>query len=164
MSKTRDQDPMTKPTPILPDARVWMQQVAEKMIREGITMKAAVGLLEIKLTPQECDLVFVRKEFQDILQSETDKHREELANRPGRGKSTAVGLMLIAIEKLAAQEQWEKVVNALEKLSKLEGWQGADSNINVFAGLNARDIAEAKARLKEQIDATESRPAKTFSA
>jgi hypothetical protein len=55
--------------------------------------------------------------------------------------------MEVLIDCLMREGEYDKAAAAIEKLGKLEGWVGGDSNVNVFAGLSARDIAEARERL-----------------
>lgn len=125
------------------------------MVTNQVSFKQAVGELKIPWTTQECEQISARKEFKQILRAEKYKYHSEVANQPGRNKNAALGLLLVSIENLAMKGEDEKVVAAIEKLAKLEGWIGGDSNVNIFAGLTARDIAEAKKRLQTQIDPPE---------
>lgn len=130
------------------------------MVRNSVSFSQAANDLKLPLSPTECEKVVKRKEFQQILRQEKNAFRQEVANEPGRTKSTAVGMMVLAIENLITEGEWDKAVAAIEKLAKLEGWIGADSNVNIFAGLTARDIAEAKQKLTEQV--SEQKPPATL--
>ena len=70
-----------------------------------------------------------------------------IANDPTRTKSVVLGQLVVLADKLTREGEYDKAAGVLEKLAKLEGWQGADSNVNIFAGLTAKDIAEARARI-----------------
>jgi len=55
--------------------------------------------------------------------------------------------MIILAEKLMHEGEHEKAGNLLEKICKIEGWTGVDTNVNIFAGLTMKDIQDAKARI-----------------
>lgn len=152
----------TKPvsqTTKLPDTKVWMTQVAELMARDGMGFREATIELHLPLTPGECDAVKNRGEFQELLLREQHKFRENLANMPERSKASAIGLALLSLEKLFQAGEWREVIAGTEKLGKMEGWIGAETNINVFSGLSHRDLEEAKERIKAKIESTRQDPA-----
>lgn len=121
------------------------------MVRNSVSFSQAANDLKLPLSPTECEKVVKRKEFQQILRQEKNAFRQEVANEPGRTKSTAVGMMVLAIENLITEGEWDKAVAAIEKLAKLEGWLGAESNVNIFAGMTARDIATEKERILKEL-------------
>jgi len=105
----------------------------------------------LEWTEKECEKITRRPEFKRILREEKYKHASEVANTPGRNKSSAIGMMQVAIENLLSEGEWDKAVAAIEKLAKLEGWMGSDSNINIFAGLTAKEIEEQKAKIQAEV-------------
>jgi hypothetical protein len=117
------------------------------MARTSCSLKQASGDVGHPLDPDEAERTFRRRDFQDILRSEKNKFFAGIANDPTRSKSVAIGKMEMLIDRLIVAGEYEKAANAIDKLGKLEGWVGADSNVNIFSGLTARDIAEARARL-----------------
>lgn len=117
------------------------------MVRTKMNFHQAVTDLGIKMEPDEAHRTANRREFQDILRVERNKHYQSVANDASRSKSTAIGKMELLIDQLTADGEYEKAGALIEKLAKLEGWIGGDSNVNVFGGLTARDIAEAKERI-----------------
>ena len=123
-------------------------------MRNQLSLKQVAPELGLKLTPEECWHVEQRKEFQVVLRAMRADFFNELANSPNRGKETTVGLMLLAIEQLAAASEWKEVIVACEKLAKLEGWIGADSNVNVYQGYSAKDFAAEKQRLLKILQET----------
>ena len=128
-------------------AQSWYRQAAEIVVRQNVGLRSAVTELHLDLTPADCDAVYKSKNFQEILWQERNKHQTEVADAPGRSKSAAVGLALIAIQRLADAGEWDKVLTGIEKLAKIEGWMGAETQINLFGGLTAKDIAAQKERL-----------------
>lgn len=122
------------------------------MARSQCSLKQAVQELKVDLTAEECEYVFRRKEFQDIYLIEVNKYRADLTNSPGNNKAALIGLGYIALEALARQGEFDKVIAGIEKIGKLQGWVGPDSNVNIFGGLSAKDIAEAKERIRQQLD------------
>jgi hypothetical protein len=125
----------------------WFVQAAEVMVRESYNLKQAASQIGHPLDPDEAEKVERRRDFQDILRIEKNKFYAAVANDPSRSKSSAIGKMEVLIDCLMREGEYDKAAAAIEKLGKLEGWVGGDSNVNVFAGLTARDIAEARERL-----------------
>jgi hypothetical protein len=128
----------------------WYVQVAEEMSRNSINFKEACVNLGIKLDHDEATRIEKRKDFQEILRVEQNKYFAMVANDPTRTKSTVLGKLIIQAELLHKQGDYDKAAVVLEKVAKIEGWTGADQNVNVFAGLSARDIQEAKERLGQE--------------
>ena len=125
----------------------WFVQAAEVMVRTQCSLKQAALEVGHPLDPDEADKVSRRRDFQEILRVEKNKYFQSIANDPTRTKSVLIGQMWVAADRLMFEGEYEKAVSALDKLAKVEGWSGGDSNINVFAGLTPRDISEAKERL-----------------
>jgi hypothetical protein len=117
------------------------------MVRTQCSLKQAALEVGHPLDPDEADKVSRRRDFQEILRVEKNKYFQSIANDPTRTKSVLIGQMWVAADRLMFEGEYEKAVSALDKLAKVEGWSGGDSNINVFAGLTPRDISEAKERL-----------------
>lgn len=122
------------------------------MVTGNMPFKQAAGELKIDWTAAECDKITRRTEFKRILREERNRIHTDVANTPGRNKSSAIGMMVLALENLMAEGEYDKVIAGIEKLAKLEGWMGGDSNIQIFAGLTAKDLAEAKGRLQKELD------------
>lgn len=127
----------------------WFVQVAELMVQSGVSFLQAAVELGIKVDPDEAEATSRRKEFAEILRTEKNKYHQMIANDPTRTKSVVLGQLVLLADKLTRDGEYDKAAGVLEKLAKLEGWQGADSNVNIFAGLTAKDIAEARARITE---------------
>jgi len=133
----------------------WFHQAAELMVRNNISLKQASIDLGIPLQPDEVVRTERRKEWQEILREEGNKYHAALANDPTRTKSVAIGRIWSLANKLELEGKHEQAVAAIEKGAKLEGWVGNEGNINIFSGLTARDIAEAKERIKSSGDNSE---------
>lgn len=135
----------------LPEPRIWMGEVARVMVCEGITFREAVADLRLPLTPSECDAVRRRAEFEDTLRDAKLKHQSSIGDNPNLNKSAAIGIMQLAIEKLLEEGEYMDAIVGVEKLAKVAGWIGAESTVNVFAGMTARDIEEARIRVKREL-------------
>ena len=125
----------------------WFVQAAEVMVRSQATLKQAAFEIGHPLDPDEADKVTRRKDFQEILRIEKNKFYAGVANDPTRTKSVVLGQMWFLADKLIAEGEFEKAAGVLDKLGKMEGWSGNEGNINIFSGLTARDISEARERL-----------------
>lgn len=119
-------------------------------MRNNTSLKESALDLSISLDHDEISRIERRKEFQEILKAEKNKYYAMTANDPSRTKSTVLGMMWINAERLMAEGEHEKASVTLEKLAKVAGWVTADSNINVFADLTARDIEEARAKILKE--------------
>ena len=128
----------------------WFVQAAEVMVRTQCSLKQAALEVGHPLDPDEADKVSRRRDFQEILRVEKNKFYASVANDPSRTKSVVLGQMWVLADRLIAEGEFEKAAGVLDKLSKMEGWSGNEGNINIFSGLTARDIAEARDRLKEK--------------
>jgi len=129
----------------------WFVQVAEEMVRNNSSLKVAALDLGIELDPAEAERLGRRKDFQEILRVERNKFHAAVANDPSRTKSVALGMMWMAAERLARDGEHEKAAATLERIAKVEGWAGNEGNVNIFSGLSARDIAEARARINAKV-------------
>jgi hypothetical protein len=125
----------------------WFVQAAEVMVRTQCSLKQAALEIGHPLDPDEADKVSRRRDFQEILRVEKNKFYQGIANDPTRTKSVIVGQMWFLADRLISEGEFEKAAGVLDKLAKLEGWAGNEGNINIFSGLSARDIQEAKDRL-----------------
>jgi len=125
----------------------WFVQVAEAMVRSQITLKEAALEFGHQLDPDEALKISRRREFQDILRAERNKWYAAIGSDVSRSKATAIGKLEIIVDRLMHEGKYAEAAIAIEKMGKLEGWVGGESSVNVFAGLTARDIAEARSRL-----------------
>lgn len=130
----------------------WYREAAEVMARNACGLKQAAEEIGKELTIPECEFLMRRKEFQEVVAEEEQRYRNSVAVRPGRSKATAIGLLLLSIEKLYKQGEYDKVSSAVEKLAKLEGWTNGDQNVNIFQGITAKDIEEQKTKIQEEIE------------
>jgi hypothetical protein len=125
----------------------WFVQAAEVMVRSNSTLKSAAVEVGHPIDPDEADKVSRRRDFQEILRVEKNKFYAGVANDPTRTKSVVLGQMWFLADKLISEGEYERAAGVLDKLSKMEGWSGNEGNINIFSGLTARDIAEARQRI-----------------
>lgn len=119
------------------------------MVRTGSSLKAAASEIGHTLDLDEADKITRRRDFKEILDSERNKFYQAVANDPTRTKSAIIGRMMVLADKLVADGEFEKAAGVLDKLGKMEGWNGGEGNINIFGGLTARDIAEARERISQ---------------
>jgi hypothetical protein len=130
----------------------YFQRLAAFMVEHDRDIWQSATELELGLTSNECLNLSKNKIFQQILRSERTKLYNDLARDPQRSKDTLVGKALFAIEKLLEQQAYDKALNGILNLAKIEGYVGADTNVNVFSGLSTKDMESLKNRLKQQQD------------
>lgn len=125
-------------------------RLAAIMVREDKNCWQAATDLELGLTNEECTLLMKNQRFQQILRTERLKLYNELASDPNRSKHTLIGQAMFCVEKLMEQDSYDKALAGLLNIAKIEGFVGSDTNVNVFAGLSSRELAELKQKLKSQ--------------
>jgi hypothetical protein len=145
---------VAKSAPTPRQCPAWFVQVAEEMARNNSALKVAALDIGVTLDPAEAERIGRRKDFQEILRIERNKYHAAVGNDPTRTKSTVIGMMWIAAERLAREGEHEKSAQVLERVAKIEGWAGADTNVNVFGDLTAKDLNEAQKKLEERIAGT----------
>lgn len=126
------------------------KQIASLMAREDISVFAAVSKLQLSFTTEECEALNKSEEFQKTVRSERNKWYRDLANDPSRDKRTAIGMMVAAVQQLMLSGEFDKALDGLTKLAKLEGWLAPDGQISVFANLTSKDLEEIKQRLQNE--------------
>jgi hypothetical protein len=110
---------------------------------------------DLGLTSTECQNIVRTKEFQSAIRAERNRYYKELSTDPTRSRTTAIGQLLFAIQKLLEGEQYDKAVTALAQLFKAEGWTSDQAQLNIFNDLNAKDIEGLKKKLKEKLSKKE---------
>lgn len=127
----------------------YFDRLATHMVREDRDMFQAATDLELGLNGEDCKRLAKNKAFQRALRSARMQLFNELADDPKRGKNTLIGQAIFSIERLLDVGQYDKALAGILTLAKIEGFVGADSNVNVFAGLSTKDLQELKTKLKQ---------------
>lgn len=127
----------------------WFPKAAEMLVRGRKTMNMVVLELKLDLTAKEAEDIFKSKSFQEVLRLERHRFWNELASDPGFGKNSVIGQMLECVYMLTQEGNYEKALDGLNKLASIAGWKGAETNINVFENVSAKDIADIKAQLEQ---------------
>ena len=127
----------------------WHQQVVELMVRYGLSLRLAAQEIGHPIEAEEAEKLFRRKGFQRLLALERQKFYKEIADDPDRNKRTAIGLLLLALQKLADSGEWDKVTDGVLKLAKLEGWLQPETQVSVFQDISQKDLDAIKVKLQE---------------
>ena len=128
------------------DELAWYRPAAELMAKEGISLKEAAAKLRVELSSSDAEKVQRTKTFQSILRTERLRFYNEIAAHPEYRKQAVVGMMLYNIERLTEGGEAKEALDGLNKLSKVEGWQGQDT-VNVFTNLSAKDFQQLRHNL-----------------
>ena|SRR5271165_5193115 len=142
-----------------PKSNSWYNKAIELMVREGLSLKQAAAELEIPITPDECKAVERLKSFQKDLWAARHRFSTEIAKADGYNKSALVGLSLVLIYKLIQEGSYEKAMDAVQRLSRLEGWDKSPEVSISLGGLTTKDIEEAKKKLELRLGFTKELPA-----
>lgn len=128
----------------------WYQKAAELMVLQGLNLWAATQQLDLGVRKAECEVIERSKEFLEVLRGERNKYYKSLALDPTRSRTTAVGQLLHAIDSLLGLGQFDKAVEAIFKLARLEGWTNEQAAQNVFLDLSGKDFTRLKEQYKAQ--------------
>lgn len=116
------------------------------MAREGKNLyRVLIELdLEAGMTQKEAEEIYLSKEFQAELRLARNRYFNEMAKDANFGRDTAVGAMLVCIDRLMQEGKHDKALDGLQKLAKLKGWLESDVTVNVLGKLSDKDIEDAK--------------------
>lgn len=137
--------------PVKEPELAWYHKAAELMVRNNMSLRQAVMELELALTGVDCDKIAKRRGFQDALRVEQHKFNIEIASDPLRTKDSLVGLAMFLVQKLINDAEYDKAVEALLKVARIQGWDKGDS-INIFANLTSEQINAERKKLEAQLN------------
>ncbi len=121
-----------------------------------MTLAEAATRLKVPINSLESTNTFRSKTFQRLLRAERLRYYQEMGRDPDWGKKTAVGLLLHCAEELRIAGEYDKAAEVILKAAKIEGWLGNEvAQISVFGNLSQRELDDARARLKKQLEAPE---------
>jgi len=126
------------------------------MAREGLTLAEALTRLQAPLTKEQAAKIYKTKSFQGLLRSERLRFYAEVGRDPEWSRKTAIGQLLVCIQNLMAEGQYDKAAEVILKATKVEGWLGNETAVTVFNGLTAKDFESIRAKLKGEAQGSES--------
>lgn len=129
-----------------------MADAIEAMVRQGISLRQASTQLQITLTTTDCETLQRRRSFQKLLQAARLRYHNEIGSDPGLTKTALIGKLLLLSDKLMDEGEWDKAGEVLFKVAKIRGDVGADSSVNVFGNLSAKDYADIRKNLEGKDD------------
>ena len=118
-----------------------------------MSFKGAITQLGIPLSNDEAAELEASKNFRESLDREQMVYYQELAQSPEFNKFMIVGEMLHCIKQMVREAEYDKAVEALFKLAKVQDWVGAETNINILTGISQKDIEEARKRRNQTPEA-----------
>lgn len=118
------------------------------MVRSGSKLFAWACEHNMGLKPVECENIIRTKEFMAALRAARNVFYKELATDPTRSRTTAIGQLLFAIQKLLEADQYDKAVTAIGQLFKAEGWTQDQASISIFNEISGKDIDAIRKRLQ----------------
>lgn len=126
------------------DAKAWYKAAAARMVRENLSLRDAARESGVEISLEEAATLSKRQAWQRVMYEARREYYTELGGDPGRTKQTVVGQMVLAAQKLMDEGEWDKAAQVNEKVAKIMGWVGEESEVNVFAGLSQKDLDEVK--------------------
>jgi hypothetical protein len=134
------------PAPELP----WLTEAIQLMVRNGLSLRQAANDLNIAVTTVDLENIQRRRSFQALLRSERSRYYQELGSDPSLTKECVIGKLLLLADKLYEQGDYDKSGEILFKIEKIRGHVGSDQAVNIFHGLSAKELEEARRRLVER--------------
>lgn len=129
------------------------QPLAELIAREGITLREAATRLKFAITSEEAGNLFRTKGFQRLLRAERNRYFAEVGQDIEWRRKTAIGMMLHCVQQLIEHGEFDKAAEVILKAARVEGWLGAETSVNVFAGLTQKELDSLQSKIKEKATA-----------
>lgn len=133
------------PAPELP----WLTEAIQMMVRNGLTLRQASNDLNVAVTSADLENIQRRRSFQELLRKERLRYYQELGASSEVTKAALIGRYLILADKLEQEGEHKACAEVLFMVNKLRGEVGAESNVNVFADLTAKDYERIRRNLEE---------------
>lgn len=121
------------------------------MVREGKSFRQAATECNVPMTTEDAENFFRRAAFQRVLRQSRHRFHMEIGRDPERTKSATIGQLQVCADNLMKEGDFAKAAEVLLKISKIEGWVGPDSSVNVFSGLSQAQIDQARETLRKKI-------------
>lgn len=128
----------------------WLQDAVELMIRSGLSLAKAASELKANITSLEAENILRRRSFQKLLAAARYRYYNEIGSDPSLTKTALIGKLSLLSDRLLEEGEYDKAAEVLFKLAKLQNWVGVENNVNVFHGLSARELEEARKRLADR--------------
>lgn len=132
------------------DLQEWHLEAAMCMARTGQSLGQVATELGQKLTVDEAAALLRKVSFQRLLFEERNRYFALLGADPNFKKETAVGKMLDLAKKLEEVGEFDRAADTIFKVSKMQGWVGPESTVNVFGELSQKDLDDIKEKIAKQ--------------
>jgi len=120
------------------------------MAREGVTLREAATRLKVPIGTEDAANLFRTKGFQRLLRAERNRYYLEVGQDIEWRRKTAIGMLLNCANQLMTNGEFDKAAEVILKASRVEGWLGAETAVNVFAGLSQKDLDTLRTKIKEK--------------
>lgn len=131
----------------------YLNELADVMVQEGLSCRDAAATLGLPLTTEEINNLERRKSFKELLYERRHQYWLQIGANPLASKEALIGQIKQLADKMALDGEYDKATEALFKLAKIAGWVGAETNVNVFGSLTAKEFAELKAKVEAKLQA-----------
>jgi len=133
-----------------PEGTAWYSKLISKHVREDKSLFHCSNELDLGLTVKELEALQKDKDFAAVLRSERWKFYKEIASDPNRSKTSTIGNLLFAADRLMAKGHEDKAARIYMDVAKLEGWF-EERSVTVFGDISQADINKLKEKvLKNQ--------------
>ena len=131
------------------------------MAREGVTLREAATRLKAAISTEDAANLFRTKGFQRLLRQERNRYFAEVGQDGEWRRKTAIGMLLHCCQQLMQNGEFDKAAEVILKASRVEGWLGSETSVNVFAGLSQRELDSLQAKIKEKAHLAEGAEGRT---
>lgn len=129
----------------------FLNELADTMVEENVSCRDAAAMLNLPLTSEEIGNIERRKSFKQLLYDRRHQYWLQIGANPLASKEALVGQIKQLADKMAADGDYDKATEALFKLAKVAGWVGAETNVNVFGSLSAKEFAQLREKVEKQL-------------
>jgi hypothetical protein len=136
-----------------PEGTAWYSKLISKHVREDKSLFQCSNELDLGLTVKELEALQKDKDFAAVLRSERWKFYKEIASDPNRSKTSTIGNLLFAADRLMAKGHEDKAARIYMDVAKLEGWF-EERSVTVFGDISQADINKLKEKVLKNQAAT----------
>lgn len=125
----------------------WILEAVNLMARSGCSLAQAATEMGVSISLDQVNAILRRPTFQRLFWEARHRYFSELGGDLNFKKDTAIGKMLDLSRKLEECGEFDKASEVLFKISKMTGWVGPESTVNVFGELSDSDLRAIRERV-----------------
>jgi hypothetical protein len=127
----------------------WYSDVADMMIREGLSFSQSCAALGIKFTSAKDEASHERrKSFQRRFWAARNAYLAQIGSDPSLTKEVIMGALARSIVKLEEKGDHDKVATAAKTLSDIAGWTKEGTQVTILGSMSQHELEQLKAKAR----------------